>query len=257
MLNKLGKRLSNNWVIILLILVYLPGIFLFLILIFRNLNDTIAIQIREYLKVLLWPVVAIIFIFLFKQSIHKFLKNSRLSNVGPVGAAPSMAQETQQQDSGKAIKTEPSGSPEVEKKIEDIESYKQQIAEREEKISQANKSQAELIKELKEIQEMLGRANFELQFERIFKNIYPSQINFLNTLYGQTNKQTPISTAIAQFLSVRQFLTPQWNYRNWLNYLYLNELIQDSPGDTIQLTKKGEAFVTYLTIMNYRKFGYT
>lgn len=201
-------------VVILFLLIFLNP----LILSFVGLIDWRLLL--EYIKTLIWPLIALIFLFNFRSRIGNFL--DRLTNItGPGGFGASA-------ESPRAQTEEPPPDDLVTQAISNLN----------ERVILAEGRATELERKTNELL-------IQLHFERVYRLIFGSQIGLLQYLeilgekgltkfeIGELYKNNPISTT--------------YSLENYIGFLLNNQLIQINPVNTThQITPVGKFFLDYL-----------
>lgn len=207
--------------------------------IFINLSNEIAKNILEYLKVLIWPSVALLTIFVFKTNIALLIgRMEEFDFPFFKGRAKSVyqPQESVQKD---IVVAQNEG-----------EDFKAVVAEKEAEIKALRDSTEDLIAKL-------TRAQIELEFERIYNLIFRSQIELLSKM--NTVTQVEFSYVIQHFFALqKQFpeVFKDWNPYKYIQFLITNNLVEyEYQTSSVSITQKGKAFVAYLVLMNYQKYG--
>jgi hypothetical protein len=223
----------------------LPYIFIYavLIYIFKNLNKEISNSILEYLKVLAWPIVVIIFVNNFKSDIAGLIQRISEMDNPFLGKFKTNNIDKQNQQNQNII-ADPNSND-----INNID-FQKIVDDKEQEIVDLKNTTDELNKNY-------SIAQIELDFERIYNLIFSSQIDLLVKV--NTYSQVSFSDMDDHFFKTKQ-LAPTV-FKNWSTQLYINFLINsgliilDNKNLQVLITTKGRAFVGYLSRMNYRKYG--
>jgi len=238
-------RIKLYFIIILKIILFLGFLILFyagLIYIYKNISDVIAKNILEYLKVLVWPLVALFAIFIFRRDVSGFLHRlikGKNPFIGEWEASPVAAQE---QENRNPAEIQPVG-PE----------FNQIIVQKEAEISALQNNEQQLV-------DALTKAQIELDFERIYNFIFSNQIELLkeiNSLGGEVS----FVYVSEHFKKVQQIFSGlnDWNAAKYLEFLVNNHLLEykTAIGNffSISLILKGKAFLAYITSRSYQKYG--
>jgi len=183
--------------------------------------------ILEFIKVLVWPAVIVV----FRKNIAGLI--DRLTEFkGPGGTEVKAKQQEQQLTT--------SYNPEISKeKI--TEKVKKEY---EEKIKEAGKN-------IQETNKLLIQTQIYLDFERIYRLIFGSQIDFLKKIKSNLPEGLSIDDAITHYvLIIRIFPTlKSWTYYQYLEFLFNNNLIYQDHKRYL-LTDKGKAFLAYYEALN-------
>lgn len=206
----------------------------------HNISTDLANTVLEYIKVLIWPIVVLTVCFSFHAEISHFIRRIIAGKFAgaEVTLAPSQEKANESSLNEKLEQTQPAGKDDIEKVIE----------EKENAIVATTQQKDELQKQLVE-------KEIELDFERIYNIIYRSQIDLLRSMvvsdhYGLTfitnhfQKENSISAAFNN-----------WNVFQYIAFLFNNGLIEQRDNHTYAVTIKGRAFLQYLNIMGYQKYG--
>ncbi|HIF9120696.1 TPA: hypothetical protein ACX6SG_000056 [Photobacterium damselae] len=191
---------------------------------------------------LVWPIVVIICVFIIKDKIQKIglklakYKDAELHFSDQQTAKPNS---TVKQDLQRLIPIDSTG---FRKEVEDrLQDSLVQITSDEEKIDILVKNLA---------QEQLNRA-----FETIYYNIFGTQIRLLEFLSVQESGAVK-TTDILPFFEECKKSNPQTfsksNLSDYLNFLHTWELLEFD-ADQYIITKKGRAFLRYITAMQFNK----
>jgi len=106
-----------------------------------------------------------------------------------------------------------------------------------------------------ELDKLLMYARFELDFERIYRDIFGSQMALLSMLYNQTTGLT--QEAISAFYEQVKgrfsvYETNSWDWRRYLSFLVSHKLIDEDYVGHFIITPKGRAFLGFIEKYNYR-----
>jgi hypothetical protein len=221
-----------------LILLYASSIF-----VYKNLSDTLAKNILEYLRVLVWPAVTLIAVFIFRINIARLIERMEEWEIPGLGKGRAHAAEiTQQQES---VKKDTPVMPRDEG-----DDFKAIVAVKETEIKSLRENESQLI-------DKLTRAQIELDFERIYNVIFASQIDLL--LKINNFPQVEFAYIVEHYTKVQRAAAPifdKWNISLYIQFLINQKLVEYKVGTIyISITQKGKAFLSYLTIMNYKKYG--
>jgi hypothetical protein len=238
--NKIKQYLSVALKIT-LFLGFLVLIYSSLVFLAKSLTDTIAKDILEYIKVLIWPIVVLLVVFTFRANISNFLERMEEWEIPFVGKGKAHGALTQQQET---INT---GAVVVQNEGEDFNAI---VAAKEKEITALRDNTQQLV-------DKLTRAQIELDFERIYNLIFASQIDLL--LKINNFPQTEFAYIVDHYSKVQQSFITQlkdWNVTQYIQFLINNQLIEYRV-DTmvVTITQKGRAFLSYLAVMNYKKYG--
>lgn len=234
---------KNKIIFSIILIILLVGLFYFgLTYTIKTLNNDIAKNILDYIRVVIWPFVVLTTVYLFKKELAKLIADIDFWEAYGIKFHRAKLQEKKD---GKDLKQELKNFPDDEKnKLEKI------IQEKEENLQTTTQTAEQLQKEL-------ISKNIELDFERIYNIIFASQINLLNkmVILGYLD----IQSVAQHFVYMQRAYEPSfngWNLSIYLQFLYEQELIKDiNNGVAVSITDKGKAFLQYLFIMNYKKYG--
>lgn len=219
-----------------LVLVYSGFVFLA-----KSLTDTIAKDILEYIKVLIWPIVVFLIAFTFRANISHLIERMDEWEIPFVGKGKAHGALAQQQET---IKTD------VVVAQNEGEDFKAVVAAKETEISALKDNTQQLI-------DKLTRAQIELDFERIYSHIFSSQIDLL--LKINNFPLVEFAYIVDHYGKVQQAaiaILKDWTVFQYIQFLINNQLIEYRVDTmTVSITQKGRAFLSYLTVMNYKKYG--
>lgn len=208
------------------------GIFIFLM---YSWNLDKADRIFSFLETSFWPIIILLVIFLFKTELSNLISKGVVI-ILPGGHELRFNEPAPQQET-----TQKNPEP---KRIED---YKEIEKQYEEKIKELGKGQEEL-------KTQLINAQIYLDFERIYRVIFGTQIDLLKRLrsifpLGQPSKDTIFFFALTQRLFP---VFANWTFAQYLNFLFTSNLIYYDNGSYF-VTDRGKAFLAYIEILNYPK----
>lgn len=207
----------------------------------KNLSDIIAKNILEYIRVLSWPVVVIFIALTFRANIAQLIERMEEWEIPFVGKGKAHGGLLQQQE---AVKTN------VILAQNEGEDFKAIVATKESEISALKDNTNQLV-------DKLTRAQIELDFERIYNIIFASQIDLLLKINNFPRVQFAYITD--HFIKAQQAalsMLKDWNVSQYINFLIVNQLIEYNVElQAITITQKGRAFLSYLSVMNYQKYG--
>lgn len=218
--------------------IFKTTIFLFLIGVIIHItfswNFEKSDKIFHFLEASLWPIIAILFIFLFKNEISAMLIKG-FQIIFP---------------SGHEIRTGDT-IPKQEERQKDplpknIESYEEVRKKTEEKIEKGQ--------DIEKLKKDLINAQIYLDFERIYRIIFGSQIDLLKRL-RPIFPSGEFSKDVILFFVFTQRLFPvftSWSFDQYLTFLFNVGLISFS-SDQYLITEKGKAFLAYIEFLNYPK----
>jgi hypothetical protein len=233
--NSLKILIKTAFLILLLVSIY--ALFTYLI---KTLNIELSKEALEYIKVLIWPAVVIIIIFLFKLNLAHLIENISEWDNPFLGKGKTRAPIQEQNSSNVNDQV-------TETKGEDFEKI---LDSKEKEIKAIKDNQNQLI-------EQLTRAQIELEFERIYNLIFASQIDLLLKL--NQYPEVEWSFIIDHFSKIKLsslHMFDQWEAPQYIQFLINNQLVEIKlTNQTSQITVKGKAFLSYLTTMNYKKYG--
>lgn len=212
-----------------------------LIFLYKNLTDALAKNILEYFRVLAWPVVVLLIAFTFRVNIAQLIERVDEWEIPFVGKGKAHGALAQQQE---VIKTD------VVVAQNEGEDFKAIVTAKESEITALRDNSQQLV-------DKLTRAQIELDFERIYNVIFASQIDLL--LKINNFPQVEFAYIADHYTKAQQasiLILKDWNVFQYIQFLITNQLIEYKV-DTlmVSITQKGRAFLSYLTIMNYKKYG--
>ncbi|MCL4360349.1 hypothetical protein M1555_03800 [Patescibacteria group bacterium] len=170
-------------------------------------------MILEYVKVLIWPSIVIFLIIKFNQEIKNLLNRIQSADL-PGGTRVNL-----------------SPPPQYEK-----------LAENNPKTS-----------EIEKIKKDLSYTQIYLDFERIYRFIFGSQIELLKRLRAQETRNGEQSKDTILFFVFTQNIFPllkNWTFDFYLKFLFDAGLIH-SRNDHYLITDKGKAFLSYIEFLNF------
>lgn len=218
---------------VVIIIFFLVGTFFALVYINKNLTNELSRLVLSYLDVVVWPIVVISIILIFKKNIEIFLDSNRLDSAGPGGLGFRSILSSEQ-----IIKAPP--DPKKVKNFEEI----------------AEKVVGEDVVKGEEYQGLINTLNLELEFERIYNIIFKSQINLLRKLRIGDITWSELSGYFYLEQRKNVFLYKDWNESVYIDFLSRSGLISVMGKDgNIKLTPKGDVFLSYIDHMGYQKFG--
>lgn len=238
------RVVKNIFIVASYFLVVLAGAILVysaMLYILKNVSIKISKEILEYLKVIIWPSVILICIFLFKSNIAGLIERMDEWDIPFIGKGKTSGMLKQQQE---GISTDSKISQDEEN------DFKAVLEKRETEVSALKKNTDELA-------EQLTRAQVDLDFERIYNLIFASQIELLSTI--NYLDRANFDYIIDYFLKVKNKNRPvfnEWDVAQYIRFLLINQLIENDIQKTqIIITQKGRAFLAYLAMRNYKKYG--
>lgn len=223
---------------------YLTAFFFISVYILKNTTKEIADLILEYLKVIIWPTVVVIACYNFRTNIAKLIDRFEEGQT-PFGKYKfNHGNVSQQEKRDLKVKDEiviSNNDPQFNEVIKS-----QNIPDK--KIEELEINNDQLSKELLNYR-------IELEFERIYNIIFRSQIDLLSKI--STFDHFGLEFALNHFQQEQAVVNglKEWNLDKYLDFLYRNDLISNKDSHTIGLTEKGRAFLHYLSIMGYQKYG--
>lgn len=207
----------------------------------KNTNIGLAQIVLDYLKTIIWPITVIIIAFCFRTEISSLIK--RIISAELPGLKLNAIPQEKAEESNLEFKLQ--NLPDDEKnKLEEL------IQEKENALSSASQN-------IDELNKTLVQKEIEVDFERIYNIIFGSQINLLNKMAG-TLGYLGTQNVIQHFVLIQKAFEPmynEWNFSTYLQFLYSQNLIVQRDNYTIGITDKGKAFLQYVSIMNYQKYG--
>jgi len=219
-----------------LILLYVGALY-----IFKNISDILAKNILEYIRVLVWPVAVLLIAFTFRVNIAQLIERMEEWEIPFIGKGKAHGVLAQQQET---IKTD------IIVANNEGDDFKAIVSTKETEITALKDNSTQLV-------EKLTRAQIELDFERIYNVIFASQIDLLFKI--NNFPQVEFSYIVDHYLKAQQAaitIFKDWTVFQYIQFLIANQLIEYKVDTTmILITQKGRAFISYLSVMNYKKYG--
>ena len=217
-------------------------VFLILIALFVSavfwLNQDNAVQILDFIESALLPITLVLFIITFKENIAKFIDD--------VIEATILGNKFKRQPS--PVKQDISKNPQKFEQISESEKIKEEYASKFDELkNNAEKLRGELVK-----------TSIYLDFERIYRTIFGSQLLLLRIL--KNNKEiNNLEYSSQNMENYFIFTKKNWplNLQSWTTNLYLrflmnNQLINyDQAKDRYTITNKGIALLSYIDLAGY------
>lgn len=226
------------------IILYLSFLTLFYasaIFIAKNVTDILAKNILEYIKVLVWPIAILLIAFTFRINIARLIERMDEWEIPFLGKGRAHGALAQQHE---PIKTD------IVVANNEGDDFKAIVNAKEKVITALKDGHQELV-------DKLTRAQIELDFERIYNIIFASQIDLL--LKINNFPQVEFTYIIDHYSKAQQAGAPifnEWSVYQFIQFLINVQLIEYR-ADTmnVSITQKGKAFLNYLAVMNYKKYG--
>lgn len=101
----------------------------------------------------------------------------------------------------------------------------------------------------------LAQQQINNAFEKVYYNIFGSQIKLLEFLTIQTEGKARIKTILPFFENTKDTnpdTFESWEFSDYMNFLLSWNLVEND-ADVWYVTKYGRAFITYITAMKYSK----
>lgn len=242
--NYMKEKIKSSLVIISkIVLVFAFFILLYAgsLYIFKNISDALAKNILEYMRVLAWPVVVLLIAFTFRVNIAQLIERMEEWEIPFIGKGKAHGALAQQQET---IKTD------VVVAQNEGEDFKAIVANKETEITALRDNSQQLV-------EKLTRAQIELDFERIYNIIFASQIDLLFKI--NNFPQVEFAYIVDHYTKSQQaalVILKDWTVFQYIQFLITNQLIEYKvDAMTVSITQKGRAFISYLAVMNYKKYG--
>ncbi len=199
-----------------IILVTLPFYLLFV------WNFKYANILVEFFKYSLWPLVALTFIFLFRDNLGKLIDEIKELNIW---GAKTYREPPQQDVNNKTS---------------------QEIGDDYKKLYGEYKQQADkLTKTNDELQKELVNTKIELDFERIYTSIFGSQLNLLELLIKLNKINLAVLDLYYSTVQKKNLALSDWSLSDYLRFMINSGLIQ-SADDGFEITLKGRVFFSYV-----------
>ena len=205
----------------------------------KNISSEISKGILDYIRVIVWPAVALIVVAVFRSNLAQLIERLEEGDNPFLGKwKASHLDSVSQQEGDVVLDTETQGAdPNFDKVIE----------EREAEIGALKDNEQQLL-------DKLTIAEIELDFERIYNLIFASQIELLAKL--SVNSPVDISYVVNHYSGVQRAnrkALKDWNVGQYMAYLLRMQLVELNDSMT-SITSKGRAFISYLNRMSYRKY---
>lgn len=205
-------------------------------------------EINEFLKFSLWPLIVIGTVYYFRSNIAGLI--NRIQNIKGAGMEVSCLTDKGQKEE-KVIETKPISetlSQEIKNQLSSsLDEIKIEYSGKIEALKQeSNKKEEYLINEL-------SLTNLALEFERIYRVIFGSQIQMLRILKEQVNGSLPSKSVISMFIFTQRSNDPNLNnftFEKYMSFLTNNNLIA-SGVNFYKLTVKGIDFLSYIDYQKY------
>lgn len=238
------EKIRSSSIIILKVILFFGFLLLLYagsLYIFKNISDVIAKNILEYIQALAWPIVVLLVVFTFRVNIAQLIERMEEWEIPLIGKGKAHGALAQQQET---IKTD------VVVSQNEGEDFKAIVATKETEIKALKDNTQQLV-------DKLTRAQIELDFERIYSAIFASQIDLL--LKINNFPQVEFAYILDHYGKAQQAafaIFKEWNVYQYIQFLITNQLIEYKVDTlTISITIKGKAFLSYLAVMNYKKYG--
>ncbi len=202
--------------------------------------------IIELLKYIAWPLVMLISIFILKGKLGDIFSGSiKSAKHGDTevqffeGKQPVKPDANKQQDLQHLIPVDPTG---LRSKVE--EKIQSQLLE----INNDNEKIDILVKNL--AQQQISNA-----FEKIYYNIFGSQIKLLEYLSVQTEGKSDAETLNGIFEDTKKDnpdFFKEWEFSDYMNFLANWDLVENK-NDEWFITHNGRAFIIYITALQLNK----
>lgn len=209
--------------------------------IIKNISDVVSKNILEYMKVLTWPVVVLLIAWTFKSNIAQLIERMEEWDFPFIGKGKARSASIDQQATIKTdvIVTQNEG-----------DDFKAIVATKESEISALQNNTQQLV-------DKLTRAQIELDFERVYNIIFSSQIDLLLKINNFNDVE--FAYLSDHFLKAQQASSEtlkEWDVFMYIRFLINNQLINYNDSlSTLSITQKGRAFISYLAVMGYKKYG--
>lgn len=195
----------------------------------------------EYIKVFLWPGIFILFFLLFNKQISKIIGIliNLLAKANKVNVAGVMEIANQPEILSTSLNADNVNKTVV---IDVIAKYERQLAEH----------NADHEKYVNNLLFQLAYKDLQIDFEKIYRLVFGSQIQLLKDMNTQTSDGSSRYLAIF-FLYMQQVHKPvfdSWGFDQYLSFLVRTNLIT-LINSSYQITEKGKAFLAYLVQSGY------
>jgi len=198
----------------------------------------------RYLDVFIWPITALIIAFFFRAEVRSLI--NRISSAElPGGVKLSLP-------------------PSQKLPTKDIEEIKESVGQRKEEgaressFAEGSVTLKTLQEQIKVLLEQIAALQTALVFERVYQNIFGSQIKLLDALREVGVQGILYENVAAFYQATRKTWSTLSSYslNQYLNYLVnagLVEIIQEGVTKKCKITSQGVDFLEYIEKLNYTK----
>lgn len=196
--------------------------------------------ILDFLRVLIWPALALFLVFWFRRELSEFI--DRVWRVKFPGGE--VEAETQK---------------DLQESDEDFEDAEGALAKDGELLGEMEKQYearyAELEQNTQKLIQELSLKELQLEFERIYNVIFGSQIRLLELVRTKPDGADwhCLSAYYEQVKRTNPGSFTNWAVDQYLQFLLTRKLIELDPAGYHRLTEKGSSFLSYLTNLKYPK----
>lgn len=204
----------------------------------------------EVSKIFVWPIILAVSLFIcFRKNLAGLIDRITIIK-GPGGTELRTDEQKKAQEiEGKNnLKSEnfQKISPEAKKQVESVKKDFKSKLEREKKNKEG---------EINYLLEQLSLKTTEIEFERIYRVIFGSQISLMRDLLSQSPRGRNGEFLAFYFLSAKKVWAPafdNWSTDQYLAFLMNSDLIFYNAQQQIwQITDKGISFLQYIGNLNY------
>lgn len=202
--------------------------------------------ILNYLGVLSWPFVISVCVIYFRKNLAGLIDRITIIK-GPGGTEIRAEEKTQANEQKQAEKTIDTEKIErlAKKQIKEIKSQFEKTLDEEKRSKDAT---------INYLLDQLSIKTLELNFEKVYRVIFGSQISLLRSLLSQDPKGKTIEEVLIFFAMVQRAWQPtfqSWTTDQYLNFLITNGLVEFTFQSTYKITDKGKYFLGYISNLGY------
>jgi len=189
-------------------------------------NGTIVL---EYLRALVWPIVALLAVVVFRHKLGTALDRIReLLLPGGTSVKLDPVQQQQQATTGAT----PEGLPEA--------------------ATAASGGAETHANDTQMLTEQVNTLNWQLYYERIFSFIFGSQLDALRTLAAApSGLQRQVLEPTFEEAKKSRGLAPVWTFEQWIGYLTSYVLVEIGVDGSYRITSNGQGLLKYIGDMGY------
>lgn len=199
----------------------------------------------EYLRVVIWPLIVTTFIIYFRKNIA-FLIDRITIIKGPGGTE--VRADDQKRAQAQEGSTKQAPQEEIEKIIKpQIDQIKKNY---EEELAKEKRNKEEVVNYLLD---QLSIKDLEIEFEKIYRLIFGSQIALLRTLTTNRSMGSTREDLLLRFVLLQRTWSvfQGWTLDQYLSFLITNKLVEITRQGAYILTDKGRVFLAYIDSLGY------